>query len=396
MAGAVVSRGTRRFVLVSVGFFVVWHLGVVAGIPRRTEVFLGLYGFVFHMVFGKAYGLVPAYFDRTLAFPRAPRLQLPATALGTVGLALGSMPGGPALASPLGAVLWVGGIGIFVVTLGVSVSDNPTGRETGTGDVNRDRRRIDRLANAFVPIAGGYLALGSFETLAYYSAVPSIVGGYFPRTTHLLAAGTATLLVFALGFRLLPRFLVVHPPPRVVGAVLVAGALGPGAIALGLPSGGLLHLGAVLETIALVGFAAAVVWLIARSDRRRVGFVAVGSGAGFGALAVGLGAWMAFTTPTAATIVAHYRLNLVGFLGLTIVGIAYQFYPPAAGSFPGAADRTAAASIVLIAGGLGLEAVGHLAGVGGMIGGGRGLIAIGSLVYAYLIARLFVERYDRL
>ena len=76
-----VSRWARRYVLVSAGFLVGWQAALVAGVGRRASVTLGLFGFVLHMVFGKAYSLVPAYFDRELAFPRAPAVSLP---VGTV------------------------------------------------------------------------------------------------------------------------------------------------------------------------------------------------------------------------------------------------------------------------------------------------------------------------
>lgn len=72
MTAAIVSRWARQYVLTSALFLVGWQAGTVAGIQRPTEVFLAVFGFVLHMVFGKAYSLVPTYFNRDLAVPHAP------------------------------------------------------------------------------------------------------------------------------------------------------------------------------------------------------------------------------------------------------------------------------------------------------------------------------------
>ncbi|MFB6228070.1 MAG: hypothetical protein ABEH88_05735 [Halobacteriales archaeon] len=89
----------------------------------------------------------------------------------------------------------------------------------------------------------------------------------------------------------------------------------------------------------------------------------------------------------------HVRLNLLGFLGLTIIGVAYQFYPPAVGTFRGASDRTALASIAAILAGLGIEAVGVLLGGPLLPILGRAVALGGTSLYAGLIIGLFNERY---
>jgi len=161
----------------------------------------------------------------------------------------------PRAVGAAGALLWAAGVAVFLGTLGWTVRDNLTGAETGTGEHNADCRPVDRLANAAVPVVGVYLAVGTYVLLAVHLPLPTILDGYPVRLSHLLTAGTAALLVFAVGFRLLPRFLVTHPPRWLVPAVLVAGALGPALIAAGLPGGPLLMAGAALETVAVIGFA---------------------------------------------------------------------------------------------------------------------------------------------
>ncbi|WP_255152416.1 hypothetical protein [Halorarius halobius] len=379
-----VSRSSRRFVLTGAALFVAWRAADLLGAGRSTAVALGLYGFLFLTLFGKAYALVPAYFDRTLALPDAPRVQWPLSVTGTVLLAAGY----PAV----GAAAWTAGVAVFLAALLWTVRDNPLGRETGTGEANADRRRVDRAANAAVPVALAYLAAGSYDLLAAAAGLPTLVAA--PARTHLLAAGTVALLVFAVGFRLLPRFLVGHPPRALVAVVLPAGALGPALIAAGFGGGPLFHAGAALEAAAVIGFAAAVVLLVVRSDRRRVARYALLAAAASGTAGVALGLWFAVSGPTGGLIAAHYRLNLLGFLGLTVVGAAYQFYPPGVGTHRGVDDRTALGSIVALAAGLLVAAVGSVVSPPLVVVGDAVTLA-GAVAYAGLLAALFVERHGR-
>jgi hypothetical protein len=82
----------------------------------------------------------------------------------------------------------------------------------------------------------------------------------------------------------------------------------------------------------------------------------------------------------------------VGFLGLTIVGVSYQFYPPAVGTFAGAGDRTALVALVALAGGLLLTAAGLVAGNAVLGDAGTAVSLAGALLHLYLLAGLFRER----
>ncbi|WP_136715558.1 hypothetical protein [Halorientalis salina] len=387
-----VSRWGRGFVAASACWLVIWQATAVLRAPRRVTVTLGLLGFVLHMVFGKAYSLVPSYFDRELAVARAPAVHLPLAIVGTACLALGPLTVVPPVVGTVGAVLWAGGIALFLVTIGWTIRDNLTGSETATGDHNADRRSVDRAANAAMPVAFLYLGAGAYATLAPALGLPALVDGYAPRASHLFAAGTAALLVFAVGFRLLPRFLVASPPEPLVYVVLPAGALGPALLAAGLPAGLLLQVGALVQTVALVGFAAAYGWLFVASDRERLGFYSVLAGSLAGLAVVALGLTFAFGGTTPDLVVVHYRLAVLGFLGLTIVGVAFQFYPPTVGRFPLAGDRTGAAVLVSLAGGLVVEVGGALAGVDLAVVAGRTVALAGAVGYAYLLIGLFVQR----
>lgn len=403
MTAQTISRWARLFVTTGACFLVAWQVAALAGVGRRLQVVLGVYGFVLHVIFGKAYSLVPSYFERELAFPQAPAVQLPLTLLGTLGLAAGALGVGPTGAGDagqvgvgdVGAALWLAGVAVFLAAIGWTVRDNPTGAATGTGSANADRRPVDRAANAFVPVALAYLAVGSYGTLAIGAGLPFPLDAYPPRTSHLLTAGFAALLLFAVGLRLLPRFLVAHPPRALVAVVLPAGALGPALIAAGMPTGRTFQAGAMLEAAAVLGFAAAYATLFIRSDRRRVGFYGALLGAAAGSLAVLLGLSFAFGPVPLDHATAHFRLNVLGLLGLSIVGVAYQFYPPNVGTFAGADDRTAFASLALLGGGLAIETAGLVAGLDPATTLGRALALAGALLFAYLVTGLFYDRHWR-
>jgi hypothetical protein len=178
--------------------------------------------------------------------------------------------------------------------------------------------------------------------------------------------------------------------------VLPAGALGPALIAVGLYSGPVFVLGAVLEAIAVVGFAVGYAWLFVTSDRRRVGFWGPLAGAGAGILGVGLGLQFAVAGLQADLTVLHRRLNVFGFLGLTIVGLLYQFYPPAVGTWRGAGDRLALATIATLALGVLVSALAPLLATPLVLAvgpitvtaaelAGHSLLAVGALGVGYLL-----------
>lgn len=394
-AAAIVSRWARRYVLVGAFALVCWQVGALADVPRETEALLGVFGVVLHTIFGKAYSLVPSYFERQLAVPRAPAVGFPLTVLGTAGLvvvSLGIAPSWTEAVGTFGAISWGLGVCVFLGAIGWTIRDNPTGRETATGETNADRWPVDRAANGFVPVALAYLTVGTYETVAIHSGFPIVFDGYVPRVSRLLAAGTAAMFVFALGFRLLPRFLVAPVPKPLVASVLPAGALGPALLAASLGEGVWFRLGAILEAIAVLGFALAYGTLFVRSTRRRVGFYSVLAGAVSGVLGVGLGLSFAFGHRTPSLVLAHVRLNVLGLLGLTIAGVAYQFYPPALGDFSYSSDRTAFVSIALLAGGLLAEVLGLVGGLAIVVRLGELGALTGAMLYGYLLCGVFHAR----
>lgn len=366
-------------------FLVAALVATLLGASRRVEVILSLQGFVLTTVFGKAYSLIPSYFERSLVWPGALAAHLPLTVLGVTTLAVAAANAGPAWLDAAGALAWCLGVAVFLVTILATVRDNLTGSETATGGAETDRQRVDRFANAFVPVALAYLVVGSYELLAGTTGLPVLLDGTYPRVAHLLAAGFALLLLFAVGYRLLPRFLSVPTPGRLAMVVLPLGAVGPALVALGLPAGPVMHAGAGALVIAVSGFAASYALLLSRTEKSRVGFYGPLAGVGLGLVGVALGAWFALEGISGALSRAHLRVNVFGLLGTTIVGVVYQFYPPAVGRWPGAGDRTALATVGLLAAGIGLSALGAVLS-GAIETGGLAIATVGAVGYLYLLA----------
>jgi hypothetical protein len=228
--------------------------------------------------------------------------------------------------------------------------------------------------------------------------------GVQAAATHLLAAGAATLLVVTLGFRLLPRFFGTYPTRRSAVLVLPAAAIAPGLVAAGFVDDRFLPIGAALLLFAIVSFTIIVFRMWIDAERRRIGLYAVLPSTTFGVIGVSLGSLFAVSGASSALIATHLRVNLLGFLGLMIVGTSFQFYPPQVGTLPGSSNRAAATVIAILACGLAVEvlaavAVTALAPVtvplsSPMITFGHWLTLSGAVGYGYLIVSAFTARSD--
>lgn len=377
------SRWARRNVVVGLLAFVCWQALVLLTRPSTAALLLAVCGFVCHVLFGKAYALVPSYFDRTLTPAWAPAAQLPLTTLGVTLMAVGYLARLDTVVATLGATLWSAGVVVFTLALAWSLRGNLAGTETGTGDHNAHRQRLDRYANPFILVAVAYLLVGSIELLAALARTADpLLANSIAGAIHLLAAGGAVLALVAVGFRLLPRFLVASPPFSVPAVALPAAAVGPVLLASSLGHGPLFVAGALAEAVGVGSFAAAYLLLFVRSERDRVGLrgVALGVLAGVAAVAVGVSFTRWGVDPT--LVVVHRRLNLVGLLGLSILGVAFQFYPPAVGGYRLSTDRTAGVALAAVASGLVLEVAGLVGWpASALVDTGR-LLSFGGVVLA--------------
>jgi hypothetical protein len=223
------------------------------------------------------------------------------------------------------------------------------------------------------------------------SPLPPLLDGLAVRIAHLLGPGFAVLLFFAIGYRLLPRFLATEPTRQIAWLVHPAGAVAPLLLAVGYPAGITFRIGAVLESVAVVAFAVSVAQLVSRTDRERVGFYGPLLGTVLGCLGVALGLYFAFEGIEAGLSAIHLRLNIFGLLGVSIVGIVYQFYPPAVAQWPGANDRTALASIAALAIGVGITAIGSIVPV--LVSPlGELLATAGATLYCYVLTATIISQ----
>lgn len=386
------SRWAGRTVLAGLIWLALAGIAIPLDAPSEMVVALALPGAACTVFLGKAFALLPSYFARTLEPTWAPLVTACLVVPGILLLAIDSLRGVPRIVGAVGAVLWLGGVVMWAAALAWTARDNLTGRETGTGEANADREPLDRLANAAAPIAVTYLLLGGIVLLAIRLGITWPAGGRVSMA-HLLGAGGAALAIFAVGFRLYPRFLVAQPPRGFARVVLPAGAIGPALLALGV--GGhtwALHAGATLEAIAISGFAVAYVVTFHRSERRRIGLFGPLAGILLAVIAATLAVLFVVGWASGEIVPVHRRLMLLGFLGTTIAGTAFQFYPPSVGSLIISTDRMAAIALAALAGGLAVHATGVLTRLTVVGVAGAWIAAGGATLVPLLVGATLAER----
>jgi hypothetical protein len=236
-----------------------------------------------------------------------------------------------------------------------------------------------------IPVAVGYLFVGTGVLLSTVPGFPTVLT--FPAVVHFYATGFVALSIFALGCRLVTGFFHVTPPRSLSWPVLVCGAVAPGVLATNFWRPPWFVVGAGLEAVAVIGYAALVGVVAYRTDRRRIGLYGVAVGALAGAAGVSLALAGVLGVGGPSTVAAHVPVVLDGFLLATIVGYAYQFFPVTNGQFYGATDRTALATILLLACGTGVHATGIVVVGDPLRASGAALAALGTGGYAYLIVR---------
>jgi len=386
------SRWTHYFAVASAVSMVVLQLGMLFGVSRRVAALVGLFGAVLPMVFGMAYLLIPAYVGRTLSTPRLPGVHFAAAYIGG-GILVADALGGPdSRVVALGGLLWSAGVAVFVGallwTVVPAIAADPT-----TIRRSPDRpQRSPRVATALIPVAFGYLVVGTVALLSTVTPLPNVAGASLPVVSHYYSAGFAALLIFALGARLLTGFFHESPPRPLAWVVLLCGAVGPGVLTLHFWRPPWFLVGAGLEVVATVGYVGLVGVVAYRTDRRRIGLYGIGLGALSGAVGVAAAPAAVVGIAPADLVGVHVDLVLGGFFLLTIVGYAYQFFPVTNGQFPGATARSALATMLLLALGVGLQATSALTAVPWLHTAGSSLAVLGTTGYAYLMVRRLFER----
>jgi len=385
LASGQLSRWTRYFTVASALSLVVVQALALLGTGRSLVATVALFGFVCPMIFGMAYLLLPSYVGRTLVDQRLPGLHLMFAYLGATGLVVGRVVDSMEFVRA-GSTLWGVGIAVFVGSLGWTIVPAVRERpEIVLRSANRPQRST-RLATVMIAVAIGYLIVGTVALFGWagFGPFPRLS---FPAVVHYYGPGFGVLLIFALGARLVPGFFHVTPPRLGTWIVLLPGAVAPGILAASLWSGVAFQAGAILQAIAMIGYAGVVTHVFRRSDRRRPGLFGILLGALAGVIAVGINFPAAFGSVIPGQLRAHALAIVTGFFALTIVGYAVQFFAVTGGRFRGATDRVVYATLVMLTLGTFLQVTGHLAGILTVVRGGLFLGLSGATTYAYLVTR---------
>lgn len=384
-----VSRWTRWFTTMSALSMVALQGVLLLGLSIRTVAIVGIFGVVLPMVFGMAYLLLPSYAGRTLSARWLPGVHF-AVAYAGAGILLGDeIVGLDASLVALGGSLWSLGVAIFVGTLLWTVVPAIVARPEIIVRSDDRPQRSTRFATLLIPVALGYLVVGTIALLSMTTSLPNIVGETFSSVVHYYAAGFAALLIFTLGARLMTGFFHISPPRYATWIVLLSGAIAPGILALHFWRSPWFLVGGGLELVAMAGYVGLVGIVAYRTDRRRIGLYGITFGALSGIVAVGAAVLLAAGSGEAFLVDAHVAVILDGFFLLTIIGYAYQFFPVTNGQFPGATKRTALATILLVAIGVFLHTIGAFVGYLPLRTAGLVSVLLGTVGYSYLLIRRF-------
>ena len=272
---------THRFTVASVGSFVGSLLAFLGG-ANEVAVLIGVFRFVCPMVFGMASPLLPSYVGETLVDQRLAGIHFGLAYVGVTLLVADQFVTAGILLRPLGVTLWTTGVLVFVGSLLVTVGPTAVDTVTGTLGGSGQSQRSTRSATTMIPVAVSYFLVG---TVALLMTVASLRIGTvtMAQVVHYYLTGFATLLIYALGTRLLTAFFHVSLPRPVAWIVLIAGALAPAFLGTFLRVDPWFQVGSVFATLSMIGYVTLVLLVILKTNRRRVGI----SGIVFGAIAGG-------------------------------------------------------------------------------------------------------------
>lgn len=226
--------------------------------------------------------------------------------------------------------LSLGAAAVLVWMVGIALHARVVGGTIRSYVWNRSGRlpMVGRGLGAHGPLMAVALAYGVATVpvlvLALEEAVP------WPSLVHVLVTGFIAITIVGVGGLILPRFADVTLPRFVWTAPGLAAASAPAFLAAGV-SGSLilLRVGAALGALGFGSFATTVLWVCARARRRRPSLFAYAGGAAslLGGIALGVG--FAFGESAGLDLVPlHGSLNLVGFVGLFMLGGAIDLYGP--------------------------------------------------------------------
>lgn len=235
------------------------------------------------------------------------------TAVGSLGLHV-AFGGRPSLLAP-SAIAWGLGLGLHAGLLGFSLARARGGLQ---------------IVEGWPALLATIAALG--YGLAAAVAVPSVALASFSllAALHLVVTGFVVLAIAAVVLDVLPRFAGRELPNAWCAAIAVTLALGPMLLAEGFHrSAPLLRYGALVEGLGLALLGGGLVWLVLGSERERISFLlyAVAGVAVLVGTILGVGIVLGWVPRAQAA--WHGAVNLLGFVGLVVLGAVIDLFAPA-------------------------------------------------------------------
>lgn len=304
------TRLDRLFGAVATLSLVAGAAAVLLEAPLSVLVALGGYGFAVHTVLWLSVvasrGLAVArsrWVDALLGFATL------LSAGGTAAVAAVEWGFVPAWGT-LPRVVWGVGVLLSLLVLAVDTLPGLPARLSGASETGR-------LVLLALHVGYATLAVGVYATFAVPLGYPS------PVTTplgvaHLLLGGVAVPCAAGL-VALAPRAYGRPLPWPLVAVALPAAAFGPPIVALGLPAGILVLVGATLEAVGLGALLVALLYTTVTAAARPAGTGSLLVGLLFGSGMLLLGGAFSRVTLVADVVSVEYRLAALGFLGLALL-----------------------------------------------------------------------------
>ncbi len=322
----------RWAIYTSLGWLVVWMSASLVGfllvedsgellLSSKWQTLLPAFGFVGLMIFGMNYHFIPVFSGRRLGVPPLAAVQIVVANHAILTILLSSVPGLQEL-EVLGFALWLASSILFLAVL-VMTFRGPVVRPRNS----QTAAKLGRLATLLTMATPAYLLASSVLLLwASVTASPPLP---FAAGVHLYTFGFVTLMIYGVGLHLFPRFQKAEPSPVLAGALVVTAIPTPAGIAafmFGHPVGFAAF--AVLGAISGIAFLLVLLDIRARSPRPRRFYRLNLAAASVLVIGVGLGTLFTFVPGLRYLAPLHARINLLGFAGLMIMGVAHEALPP--------------------------------------------------------------------
>lgn len=333
-----IASGPRRFLAASPLHLVAWGtaaalssiLGTSQTLVSNAELWLFLTGFVGFTIIGFAWHLFPTITRRRIAHLPDGRILWAAAesavVAGFLGLAL-PLPSETAAGLALGGTLaWLAVVSVFT---GAILISGRTGKPPA-GPPASSRPADPAAALLFVASWPFGVAAAALWSAGAVAEGPGF--GYWIAGVHAFLLGQVGLLIFSVSLRLLPRFTGADGPASLSRALAAAGLAGAFGMPVGfllVPAGQVPWLAApgALEGLAAALFLLQLVLLATRATTpRRTFAVFLASALG---LIIGGGLGIGMVAASDLSVVpAHVATNLLGFVGLMVLGMWTSMIAP--------------------------------------------------------------------